>query len=323
MSKRRKGADLDALFTDAQRALEKGRREVEEVEGLVHALAGDLDFDLALAAAPESPALVIPIAANRKLAPVEMQVAYRADGTPFAQKRPVPLRPHVSSTYLPVKQTCPPCPFKGNGCMAESGYTGRAVKRLEAAARGFDATQLVKAEARQIDRLCARGVPQDGGRDGKGPRDMRLHVSGDVTTLVGLRALARAVERWQRRGGGRAWTFTHAWERLPRMEWGVISVLASVETPEGAERAWSLGYTPAITVREFPSPRAFRVDGSSITWVPCPAETGKATCVQCRLCLDRAGWLHMNRKGIAFAVHGPQDGAAKKRLPVLSATGGA
>lgn len=316
---------VDDLAAEAERLLSGGRVHVEGARDVVHEMAAD--FDLVIG---DAPALAIPVAANRKLAPVEMQVAFRADGRQFERKRPVPQRPHCSSTYLPVKQTCPEtCPFQGNGCMAEAGYTGRAVKRLEQlaeiAVRGLSrldaATRLANAEARAIDSLFARGVPKHGGRDGNGPVDMRLHVSGDVTTAAGLRYLRLAIERWKRRGGGTAWTFTHAWRRLHRALWGPISVLASVETPAEAEEAWRRGYAPAMTVREFPAPRAFRVEGSSITWIPCPAELRKATCVQCRLCLDRAGWLHENRKGIAFAVHGPESVAAKLRLPVLSPTG--
>jgi hypothetical protein len=309
------------LAAEAERLLARGRSGLEGVRDLVHEMAAD--FDLVIG---DAPALAIPVAANRKLAPVEMQVAFRADGRQFERKRPVPQRPHCSSTYLPVKQTCPEtCPFQGNGCMAEAGYTGRAVKRLEelatTAVRGLSrldaATRLVKAEARAIDSMFARGVPKHGGRDGNGPVDMRLHVSGDVTTAAGLRYLRSAVERWQRRGGGTPWTFTHAWRRLHRALWGPISVLASVETPEEAEEAWRRGYTPAMTVREFPAPRAFHVEGSGITWIPCPAELRKATCVQCRLCLDRADWLHAQRKGIAFQLHGPERKKAARRLPVL------
>ncbi len=319
-ARKRPGAHLDALFLEAARALDDGKKAARRAQTSVQELAGtvgvQLDDDPALRK-PEAPVLVIPIAANRKLAPVDLVDV----GLP--RKRPVPRAPFVSATYVPVAQTCPAtCPFRGHGCMAESGYTGRAVRRLEALAAGLDAWEIGRQEALAIDRLCAHGVPRDGGRDGKSPRDLRLHVSGDVTQLGALRALAAAVERWRARGGGSAWTFTHAWASLPRHAWGRVSVLASVEDPREAEAARVLGYTPAITVRSFPARSSFRLEGSSTTWIPCPAETSGRTCVECRLCLDREPWLHETGRGIAFAVHGMQAAAAKRRLPVVSVTEG-
>lgn len=119
------------------------------------------------------------------------------------------------------------------------------------------------------------------------------------------------------RGGGSPWTFTHAWMHLLRGDWGPISVLASVETMEGARAARARQYTPALTMQRFPSTSAFRLKGSDTLWIPCPGETRGATCVTCRLCLDREDWMYKTNRGIAFAVHGPQTSDARKRLPVL------
>ena len=49
--------------------------------------------------------------------------------------------------------------------------------------------------------------------------------------------------------------------------------------------------------------------------VPCPAEDGKTTCVECRLCLDR----DLTRLGVAigFAAHGHQQASVVKRLTVV------
>jgi hypothetical protein len=259
----------------------------------------------------DSPALVIPIAANRKLGPVDMVDV----GLP--RKRPVPRRPYVASTYLPVAQSCPSsCTFRDNGCMAQSGYTGRAVRRLEVAAADMSHYEIEAAEARALDRLLPRGVPRDGGRDGRSPRDLRLHVSGDVGSVPGLRAIAAAVDRLKARGLGSAWTFTHAWRSLPREIWEPISVLASVEASADAELAWALGYAPAIVVPRFPGTRTFELGG--FRWTPCPAELRKATCATCRLCLDGVDRMHAERRGIAFAVHGPGAEDAKRRLPVIA-----
>lgn len=316
MTRRRRRASELAL--EAATGLDKARRKIRQLEAMVAAIGLDLNVDVdGLDPAPDlrAPVLVIAAAANRKLAPVDM-VANTTE-----RLRPVPRRPFCSATYVPVRQTCPDsCPFRGHGCMAEAGYTGRAVRRLEALAEGFDAWDLARIEAAQIDRLLPDGVPRDGGRDGLRQRDLRLHVSGDTVSRAGLELIAAAVERWRLRGGGSAWSFTHAWRALPREAWGPVSILASVETPDEANHARDLGYTPAITARSFPSRSTFRVTGSSTTWIPCPAETSGRTCVECRLCLDREPWLNETNRGIAFAVHGLGAEAAKARLPVLSGT---
>ena len=80
------------------------------------------------------------------------------------------------------------------------------------------------------------------------------------------------------------------------------------------------GYAPSIVVRQFPDRRAFYVRGIVGRVVPCPAETGDRTCVQCRLCLSDEGLLE-RATTIAFAAHGGADGAVKARrtLPILEA----
>lgn len=297
---------LDQLFADADVELARSRR------GARHAARALGIDDLEGALELDSPVLVRPTSENRKLSPVDL-VDVGGD-----RPRPAARAPYCSSTYVPIAQTCPSsCPFKGHGCMAESGYSGRPVRRLEANARGLSSREISRHEAAAIDRLFVGGVPRDGGRDGRGARDLRLHVSGDVTTVGGLRDLVAAVERWKSRGGGSCWTFTHAWRSLDGASWGPIAVLASIEEPAHAELARARGYAPAITVRSFPSSRAF--DAGGTTWIPCPAETSDRTCVECRLCLDHVDRLRESGRGIAFAVHGPGVEAARRRLPVIGA----
>jgi hypothetical protein len=258
--------------------------------------------------------LVMRESTNRKLSPVEMV------DVGMERKRPYARRPFVSSSFLPVNPTCPrSCPFRGNGCMAETGYTGRPNRKLEAVARDLEltATDAAIAEAHVIDRLFPHGVPRDGGRDGQSPRDFRLHVSGDVGGVVAARALGDAVARWKARGGGSAWTFTHAWKRVHRRDFGPISVLASVESRSQVEAVRERGYAPAITVDSFYDSRAFEL-WPGAKWIPCPAELGKTTCVECRLCLDRTDWMRETGRGIAFAVHGPGAESAKRKLRVVS-----
>lgn len=308
-------ARSDRLHAEVERLLRRGRSAVRAIGVDVEGMGADLGLGVELdAREPErgEPVLVRETSENRKLSPVVM------DDVGMARRRPRAVGSYCSSTFAPVRQTCPPCPFKGNGCMAESGYTGRPNRRIEVNAAGLSSAEVSRREAEAIDRrLHPRGVPRDGGRDGRSGRDLRLHVSGDVTTRSGLRGLAAAVSRWKGRGGGAAWTFTHAWRSLPGEEWGPISVLASIEETADADLARARGYAPAITVREFPVPRAFRLEGSSTTWIPCPAELGKTTCVECRLCLDRTDWLRETGRGIAFAVHGQSAERARRRLPVV------
>lgn len=284
----------------ARVALELREEEYARIDGAQHRFA-------------DTPALVIARAANRKLAPVDL-----LDVGP-GRKRPVAKPPYCSATYMPIAQTCPSsCTFKGKGCFASSGYSGRAVRRLEELARGKSELELAQAEALAIDRLDRKGVALDGGRDGESRRDMRLHVSGDVTEASGLDVLTASVARWQARGGGAAWSFTHAWRTLPRERWRTISILASIETAAQVEEARSRSYVPALTIREFPQgAKPFRIPGADTTFIPCPAETKGTTCVQCRLCLDREPYLHDANRGISFAVHGMAATAAKKRLPMF------
>jgi hypothetical protein len=246
---------------------------------------------------------------NAKLSPVE-----RIPGGPNSwrgyQLRARP--PFVSSTYVSIDKTCPTtCPFKGNGCMAETGFTRVLGQRLDLGAIGMSGLEVAQQEAAEIDAAFGGGpVPTNGAG---GPRDLRLHVGGDVANTEAARVLAEAAWRWVQRGGGSVWTFTHRWRTIPREAFGCISVLASVESVRDAVIARARGYAPALVVPEFPADhRAWNV-GADLKAIPCPAEsTGKVTCAQCRLCLDRP--LHKMGVAIAFAVHGRDASKAAEAL---------
>jgi len=254
--------------------------------------------------------------ADRKLSPVEL-VENTTD-----RLRPTPRAPFCVSTYVSIEATCPDsCTFKGNGCYASAGFTGASLRKMDAAAKALrlSGDQVVAVEARKIDQLFnADDVPQDGARGG---RDLRLHVGGDVASADGARLLAASAIRWRLRRGGSVWTYTHLWRRVPIDAWGPIRVLASVESVRDAVEAHSWGYAPALTVRSFASDRAYPLRGGklrggrSLKLVPCPAQTRGATCVECRLCLDRD--LHAAGVAIGFALHGKQSG--KVHLPVVEA----
>lgn len=244
--------------------------------------------------------LAIEAAGNRKLAPVKK-----------VGRTCIPDGSRCSATYVSINKTCPEsCTFKGNGCYAQTGYTGLIVAPLDAAVD----YNIGQNEAAAILRMFGGGpIPQDGGKHGRSGRDLRLHVSGDVRDFDHAGHLAYAAERWMARGGGRVWTYTHRWRTIDRGAWGRVSVLASCETPEDATAARARGYKVALVA---PNPRGatrayLMTDIGKV--LPCPAETLGTTCVQCRLCLD-------DKKlgvAIAFAPHGPGARKAKRRLPML------
>lgn len=202
----------------------------------------------------------------------------------------------VAATYA-SQSSCPTtCAFLGNGCYAESGHTAFTTRRLNKAA----ATPLAiaQAESREIAAL-----PQDG-------RPLRLHVVGDARTKAAARILGAASAAY----AGVVWTYTHAWRRARRSDWGAsVSVLASVETVADAKLAMRAGYAVAMVVDTFKHSRAYPIS-KGLKGIPCPQQTGAATdCATCKLCWrDKA--LRAARSVILFAAHG--SGARKVRAAI-------
>ena len=207
----------------------------------------------------------------------------------------------AAATYS-ATATCPPCPLKdGKGCYAEDGNVGFTTRRLNKAAQGKTPLQVARDEARAID----AGRPL--------PIPLRLHVSGDCRTLKATEVVAAAAGRYRDRGGDVAWTYTHAWRRVPRKTWGRVSALASCDRPEQAVAAREAGYAPAVTVARH---LASATVSHGVRWIACPAQLRGVTCVECRLCMD-ADKLFEQKLGIAFAAHGTKERKLQKRLPVL------
>jgi hypothetical protein len=197
----------------------------------------------------------------------------------------------VSTTYAPTR-FCVDCRLKDCGCYAQHGMVALHVRPLDRAARRASAIDAARQEAAGIDALQARS------------QALRLHTSGDCPTPMTARIVAAAVRRFTKRGGGPAWTYTHAWRRVTRAAWRGVSVLASCDSVSDVAEARSRGYAPAFVVPQFWGDKAHYDDATDTTWIPCPAQTREnVTCESCRLCWH-ADELHASRRGIAFEAHG-------------------
>ncbi len=217
----------------------------------------------------------------------------------------------IDATYASIKHSCPStCELKDKGCYAQNSYVGMIVQRLERRGRGQTPLAIARAEARAIDAAYdGRNIPPN--------TFLRLHVSGDSRTVKGTRVLSKAVTRWLNRGGSMAYTYTHAWRNVPRSAWNSISTLASVSTVKEAEQALKLGYAPALVVPEHTDDKSYKLNGSSITWIPCPAQTkDDIGCSDCKLCM-RDSYLVESKHGIAFAAHGINKNKLKRHLQVI------
>lgn len=195
----------------------------------------------------------------------------------------------AASVTMTSQVTCPSsCPFLHSGCYAESGLQGIHTAKLNKA-RGT-ALQAAREEAIAIGTLSAT-------------RPLRLHVVGDCVGDTAARIVSRAAIAYKVRHGQPVWTYTHAWAVTERSAWGTVSVLASVETTEHADRAERLGYASALTVPSLPADgKAWREHGR--TFIPCPEQTGRAKdCTSCRLCFSDSA-LRLRSATIVFGAHG-------------------
>lgn len=201
------------------------------------------------------------------------------------------------ATYASLRACPTSCQLRDNGCYAQDGHVGITVRRLDSVAAGRSPEDIAQAEADAIDAAYnGRRVP---------PTDLRVHVSGDCATESAARLVSSAVGRWIDRGGGTAWSYTHAWREVPRRAWGKVFVLGSATDPSDIPDILAQGYAPALVVAE-----RDRVTHHGIRFIPCPAQGDNGpTCVECRLCMDDVRLLAKNT-GISFIAHGAQ----KKRV---------
>lgn len=216
----------------------------------------------------------------------------------------------VDATYVSIEASCPKdCPLMGEGCYAQLSFVGITTNRLDEEADGFSALEAARAEAKVIDSAY-------NGDDVPKGRALRIHVAGDSRTIAGTKLINNAVKRWKKRGGGDVWSYTHAWKNVPRQEWNAVSILASISTIEEAPAAKAQGYAPTIVVPEHLSEKAYKLEGSDIKWIPCPAQTRDVGCTDCKLCFNADRLLEGNF-GIAFSVHGIKKNNIKRRLSVI------
>lgn len=307
-------SDLDEIRLELEQLEVRAVVEHAQSERVLEAARAELtERELDRVESPARHAVSVQMrSANSKLSP-QRDVEARSGRARFE-----PVGPYVASTYVSIAATCPSsCGYKDNGCFAQTGASHLTMAKLDAAGRRTIGLEVTRAEARAIDRLWKRGVPQDGA-GGRG-RDLRLHVGGDVSCEEGARLLAAAAKRYRARGGGTVWTYTARWREIPREAWGPIAVLGSVQRLREAAEAVRHGYAPAVSVDLFRTWKAYEV-APGVVGIPCPYEANDdgPTCVQCRLCLDRD--LVKMKRAIIFEAHGPEAmvEAVRHRLRVIN-----
>jgi hypothetical protein len=211
----------------------------------------------------------------------------------------------AATTYV-EQRSCPSsCPFfGGGGCYAEEGRLGKVITGpLNRAAAEVAATpeDIARFEAAQIDGLeVVPGQP------------LRLHTVGDCKTDAAAAIVAAAAARYEDRGGGPVWTYSHAWRDVSVESWGSVHVLASCETADDVREAEARGYASSVVVETFARRGRYEHDGRFI--LPCPAQTKDGvTCSSCRLCMNS---LRLRDAGltIAFAIHGTELTKHRARL---------
>lgn len=229
-------------------------------------------------------------------------------------------RERCAATYAPITETCPAhCTFREPGpngetppCYARHGKVAMVARRCDESAPGAGALAQAYAEADAIDALRVYAS-----------RPLRIHVAGDSCTVEGTRAIAEAAARYIDSGGGQVWGYTRGWRDVPRSAWGRVNIFASLEHPREAVQAIARGYAVAAVVDEFAptNGRAYKIDGSPVAWVPCPALVDDTpdgpSCVSCKLCHASDARRDAGR-GILFSAHSGGAREGKRRLALLA-----
>ena len=180
----------------------------------------------------------------------------------------------VSTTSV-SQASCPKdCPFLRAGCYAETGGMQPMTTRRLNSASETRPDVIARLEAAAIDRL-------------PGGRKLRVHVVGDSRTRRAASITGSAMQRYERRSGRVAWTYTHAWSRIPITSWRGAGVMASTHSATEIKKARARGYAAVISVPDrHPSRKAYQVGTETV--VPCPAQfrDSGVTCETCNLCMQ-------------------------------------
>jgi hypothetical protein len=162
-------------------------------------------------------------------------------------------RKFAAATYASISSSCPDeCTLRDNGCYAQTGKTSMVIQKLDKEAREYqlDSVMTAASEAYSIYTSHKGGPVANTLKQQRGY--LRVHVGGDSQTIPGTIMIADAVVDWMNRGGVKAWSYTHAWQKVPRKNWGVVSTLASIDDPaREIAAAKQQGYAPAIVVDSF------------------------------------------------------------------------
>lgn len=195
----------------------------------------------------------------------------------------------MDATWASITATCVDCAWgKAGTCYALGGNAKYVVSALDAEAKrarrgsvdtSFDEAAVIDASY-HTGEPCETGVPAG--------RVLRVHASGDTSTIEGARAIAAAISRWKKRGGATAYSYTHAWRRVPRAAFGELSVLASIDNLADVPAALAQGYgsvTVLVTEDTWAQNFTIRPDGdlvfkkfpvprttTNLSFVPCPAQ---------------------------------------------------
>lgn len=235
----------------------------------------------------------------------------------------------VDATWASIESTCVDCTWKTTRvCYALGGRAQFVVNRLDEEARRARRSSADTSfdEADVIDAAYHTGEPCETGAVPSGTI-LRVHASGDTSTLEGARALAGAIARWKRRGGALAYSYTHAWRRVPRSAFGELSVLASIDRAEDVPLALARGYgsvTVIVTEESWARNFSLRPDGdlvfkqfqvpetkTGLSFIPCPAQYP----VDSRNNREASRWkaIYLGRKLGLIEPLRPGEGVAARR----------
>lgn len=135
--------------------------------------------------------------------------------------------------------------------------------------------KLAKEEAEQISKLT-------------GERKLRVHVVGDCAAPQAARIIGRAMVAHEGKHRKAAWTYTHAWRKVPLSAWQGARVLASCQHPEEVPEARRRGYECTLVVPKHPTHKVYDYHGLSV--LPCQAQfkdkngNKRSTCEECAIC---------------------------------------